>query len=117
MADLTPILRAANRFLMPHLMEACKLRLAGVIVEEDPSVFELYDAATAIRDVDVQQMVRALSRDCCIRMEFRPAQCDDAWRLLRQSVQVQKNANQGSLPPFDLRRWILVAPPHWSCST
>lgn len=62
MADLALLLRAAKRFLMPHLMEACKLRLAGVIVEKDPSVFELYEAAVVIGDVDVQQMVRNRSR-------------------------------------------------------
>lgn len=56
--DLIAVMRAANRFIMPQLLAACRIRLMGTMEPEETDVFELYDAAKEIRDEQTAAMVR-----------------------------------------------------------
>lgn len=57
---LAALLRAAHRLLMPQLLAACRVRLAGVIAPGggDEALFEVYEAAAEVGDEKTSGLVR-----------------------------------------------------------
>lgn len=57
-AELGAVLRAAHRFLMPRLLEACWLRLAGTVAAGDEGIFLAHDAALEVGHTKTADLVR-----------------------------------------------------------
>lgn len=59
-AALAALLRAAHRFLMPALLEACAwVRLAGTIATGDEGVFLVHDAAVQVGHEKTAKLARS----------------------------------------------------------
>lgn len=56
---LAALLLAANRFIMPRLQDAVRLRLMGTLKPKSEGLFKAYEAAKVAGDVAAQEMVRA----------------------------------------------------------
>lgn len=62
MAALAPLFRAAHRMLMPLLLDACWVRLAGTVASGDEGLFLVHDAAAEIGHAKTTALVRGEGR-------------------------------------------------------